>query len=622
MSNGCNYWMVYLPDFSEHTFLLFVTDAQERTSLRDYSQGWAHKLTSAPSFQEAMRRTEEGRTRFALHEVRRKEDTSFWQAITLEHNRRFLGLAASGNIATTKTEKPSPNSQRYARKATGRAARGSQRQLQDYVNLFPQELNRAVLAQLPEVLRDRSIRWLSPLADEDYREYQDNEFLEILGLGSFCKLLADFWPKGGPCWDSLGMIEARNGNEVPIALLVEAKSHIPEMRSQGCQASESSFGKIRKTLDEANNWCGAAPEADWTGPLYQSANRIAYLYFLRHKLSRPCYLINLYFVDDPYRPTSQAEWTQALEAAHRELGLKSPVRGLVEVFLAGKEPIHATLIPSEEEHPRISNESRSASIRVEVLSPDPSDSTPSLTQSAHDSFSAWRDRWQHLASFDGAHLPNPESRIKQVLALWQESIPGKWERERGWDKEKWKASPYRRGDLESPHAGEHTMEREILIDRREKVTLLGEPLLYGINAVPLVCDFSDHGRRANVETDLLLLSCNGAGYRLALCEVKATADHPWFAAVELLRQMRLFLSSHSAQSLMTELGHLPVETANVTMTGLVVAPNDYYSAQGKKANAVAPARMLLSRMRQRYNVDVRLAVWDTEGNSIEEYLGA
>jgi hypothetical protein len=607
--------MLFLPEAAPETFLLFVADSQGRTSLRDYSTGWARKLATAPGFQEAMSKTEEGRTRFALADIRRKEDLPFWQAVTCEHNRRLPARTGSETTAARMQDTPVANAQQRAHKLTGRAARGSQRQLQDYVNLHTQELNQAILAQLPEALRDRSIRWLSPLADEDYREYQDGEFLERLGQGSFSKQLAEFWPRGGPCWDALGVIEPRHGGELPVALLVEAKSHVPEMRSQGCQACMGSLEKIRKALDAAKQWSKAAPEADWTGPLYQAANRIAHLYFFRQRIGRPCFLIHLYFVDDPYRPTSQAEWDQALDAAHQELGLNASVSGLVEAFIPGKTTDEVASNPHGEDcaGSACSLDSSTTLRRLLVKSVAPSQNISPMNR-----FATWRDRWQRLAVFDGAHLPDPDRRLEQLLALWQEPILGKWQREPGWDTDKWKAGPYRRDDLAAPHAGEHTMERTILVNHRAKVTVLGDPLLHGINAVPLVADYSGHGRRADVEADLLLLSRTATGYRLALCELKDGADNAWFAAVELLRQMRLFLSSPSAQSLMTELGHLPADATNVTLTGMVVAPVSYYAARGKKGNAVAPARTLLRRMRQHYNVDVRLAVWDAARSTIHE----
>lgn len=148
MGNGCRYWMLFLPEVAPDTFLLFVADAQDRTSLRDYSAGWARKLAVAPGFQEAMCRTEEGRTRFALSDIRRKEDLSFWQAVTCEHNRRLPARTDSETTAARRQDTPAANAQQREHKLLGRAARGSQRQLQDYVNLFPQELNQAILAQL------------------------------------------------------------------------------------------------------------------------------------------------------------------------------------------------------------------------------------------------------------------------------------------------------------------------------------------------------------------------------------------------------------------------------------------------------------------------------------------
>ncbi len=501
------------------------------------------------------------------------------------------------------------------RKMTGRAARGSQRQLQDYVNQFPEELNQAVLGQMPEALRNRSIRWLSPLAGEDYREYQDGGFLERIGLGAFLPQLAEFWPRYGPCWDGLGLIEPRNAFESPAIILVEAKSHILEMRSQGCQASEVSLARIRQAMKEAKVWCGAEQVSDWTGPLYQSANRIAHLFFIRQRLNRPCFLLNLYFVADPYRSTSQAEWDEALLAVHRELGLSQPVPGLLEVFLPGK------LAPDEKTSVIDSvarDEPQSAVNQIVRSATESADSSKPSMQTTPATFAAWRDHWQKLASFEGAHLPDPESRIEQVLDFWQEPIPGKWQRERGWDTDKWKDSPYRRRDLEVPRAGEHTMEREILIDRRGKITLLGAPLLDGVNALPLSCDFTGGARRGDVEADLLLL-CHAAGsYRLALCEVKASADDPWFAAVESLRQMRLFLSSPAAQSLMVDRGSLPADATDVAVTGLVMAPAAYFSAKGKKGNALAPAHRLFEKMRRHYDIDMRFAVWDVARSTIHE----
>jgi len=58
----------------------------------------------------------------------------------------------------------------------------------------------------------------------------------------------------------------------------------------------------------------------WTGPLYQNANRLAHVYWLRSRGVR-AWLVHLLFTDDPHSPTSAAEWDEALAAADDALGL-------------------------------------------------------------------------------------------------------------------------------------------------------------------------------------------------------------------------------------------------------------------------------------------------------------
>ncbi len=65
---------------------------------------------------------------------------------------------------------------------------------------------------------------------------------------------------------------------------VESKSHISEIYGNECQAGAHSRGRVERALDTAKEWCGADTDADWTGPLYQSANCIAHLYFICERL--------------------------------------------------------------------------------------------------------------------------------------------------------------------------------------------------------------------------------------------------------------------------------------------------------------------------------------------------
>jgi hypothetical protein len=86
----------------------------------------------------------------------------------------------------------------------GRARAGSQRQIQSYVNEHPMELSNAVRHSLS--LGPVELEWVSPISDSKYAEYQDDDFLRVLGLEDLASALREFWPRGGPCWDALARI--------------------------------------------------------------------------------------------------------------------------------------------------------------------------------------------------------------------------------------------------------------------------------------------------------------------------------------------------------------------------------------------------------------------------------
>ncbi len=589
MANGCDYWMVFLPARCPDSFLVFVKDAQDRTSLRNFSTGYASRLPASLTLQEMSRQTADGTTRFHLDstEIRPKDDVSHWQQLTFRLNASLPRIADKPAYSASPSTAPSSSQHRRAasQHTNGRALRGSQRQLQDYVNLHESTLTAAVLAALSEPLQNADIEWISPRAEENYSEYQDYAFLEAVGLHSFARQLRSFWPPSGPCWDALAILRPANPNSLPFAVLVEAKSHIPEVRGGGCQANPQSLSRIQRALEEAKCWCGADPGADWTGPLYQSANRIAHLYFIRHKLNRPCLLVNLYFFGDPYRPTSLEQWQFAVKVSKSELGLTQPIPGLIDIFLPALEVSENT-----------------SAIQAAAIG---------------ETFAAWRDRWSALADFESGSLLDAESRIEKLMALWSLPVPGKWQR--GIDPQLL-ADRYRRKDRLAPHPGEHTIEHRILETHFADVRCLGMQLIDGVNAFPLSCDFAGGGRRANVEADMLLLGRVGDQFRLFVCEVKDEANNPWYAGVEALRQLKLFLESASARNTMVLRGSLPAEAAHPPVTALVLAPRAYFSANGKKGKALALVQMLFREFNNTHQTDLKLAVWDESRRIIEEFV--
>jgi hypothetical protein len=190
--------------------------------------------------------------------------------------------------------------------------------IQYFVNDSPDLLERPIAEALAlGSTRDCRFEWVSPLERFGFLEYRDSEFLRRLGLVGHARELARFWPRMGPCWDALAIVRHKGQRG---ALLVEAKSYPGELRSCGCQAGPRSREKIREALDSTKLWFGVRAGADWMGPLYQSANRLAHLYFLRQVLGVPAWLAHVCFVADPHSPTTEGEWRAAVRQAHQELG--------------------------------------------------------------------------------------------------------------------------------------------------------------------------------------------------------------------------------------------------------------------------------------------------------------
>lgn len=221
----------------------------------------------------------------------------------------------SGGISQWRIEMQIWSSKKHRCSADGSASAGSQRQIQLYVNRHSGMLQRVISDAVGTPL---VIRWVSPVHTDRYREYRDSAFLKVLGLSGHCHGLRQFWPTRGPRWDALGIIESGSGG----VLLLEAKSHVPELFGNGCRAvAASSIRRINESIRAAQNWLHAKPQVDWKGHLYQYANRIAHLYFLREVLGIDAWLANVYFTGDPHSPTSKAEWQEAIAEVKKLLGV-------------------------------------------------------------------------------------------------------------------------------------------------------------------------------------------------------------------------------------------------------------------------------------------------------------
>jgi hypothetical protein len=521
MAFGYEYWMVYLPEFNRESFLLFVHNPTESTKLRDYS-GDKAKVLGQPSRQKVFGATHIGRTRFEAAPHRTTDDYH-WHRETSDHNSRYLSSARSV-LASVIADRIQVQGGVHVRNVTcGRARRGSRRQLQDYVNEHEGVLTTAVIEALPHRFQELGahIRWVSPIAQDDYTEYRDAGFLRAVGLGDSADELATFWPSGAPSWDALAIISDSDGRIRPNVVLVEAKSHIPEIYGSGCQAGTHSRVVIEKALAASKHWCGARTDADWTGPLYQSANRLAHLYFIRERLKRQAWLVNLYFINDPIGPADHVAWNAELQKVKDSLGLTSKVPFTIDLFLPALASDDGFQSPDVGDDPVIADSGSSPpegsgtdELRVPVCSSQDPRATPSAE---NNTFAAWADRWMVLAQYDGPFVPDVSDRVKRLVHCWREPIPGSWLR--GIDPQLM-GRRYRRGDIDGPHRGEHRIEHDILCRSFDSVTCFWNRLIDGVNALPLVRD-AGGARRANVEADMYLLTQSDGPHRLFLCEVKA-----------------------------------------------------------------------------------------------------
>lgn len=137
-----------------------------------------------------------------------------------------------------------------------------------------------------------------------------------------------FWPQTGNAqnWDAVGKINYGDHEEW---LLVEAKAHFGEVKSNCKAKSGESIAKIRIALEKAACAFCDRPMGveDWLSPYYQYANRLAALYFLMRecKPAIPTRLLFIYFSGDQRKegdcPKVEGEWQPVIKAMEEKLGI-------------------------------------------------------------------------------------------------------------------------------------------------------------------------------------------------------------------------------------------------------------------------------------------------------------
>ena len=193
---------------------------------------------------------------------------------------------------------------------------GSLKDIQELVNKNQDLINNLIKKEFPEMINE-NIYWKSPLEEDDFAEYRDNDFIDVIGLDRNEIKIQEFWPERGPQWDALATTSESR------IILVEAKANIREIVSPPSSAGSKSKTHIDQSLNETKIALGVKNYVDWSGKFYQFTNRLAHLYFLRDLHKKPVYLINIYFIGDKsvYGPDTIGEWKAALQVLYSYLGL-------------------------------------------------------------------------------------------------------------------------------------------------------------------------------------------------------------------------------------------------------------------------------------------------------------
>jgi len=194
--------------------------------------------------------------------------------------------------------------------------KGSLKDIQVLINKNQDFLNKLIKSKLND-LKNADIIWTSPIENDDFAEYRDNDFLIKVGLDPLAIQLDKFWPARGPQWDALAKT---NSGQV---ILVEAKANIPEIVSQKTSAKNKSKCLIDYSLNETKHFLNINNDTNWSGKFYQYTNRLAHLYFLREKCNKSAFLINIYFIGDKTvsGPKTEQEWKGALKVLNTYFGI-------------------------------------------------------------------------------------------------------------------------------------------------------------------------------------------------------------------------------------------------------------------------------------------------------------
>ena len=178
-------------------------------------------------------------------------------------------------------------------------------------------------------------------------EWEGLDFLKETDNENVLEKWNDYWPQNGKSqnWDAIAKAKIDNRK---TWIIVEAKAHTDETKSECNAISLESIQMIDKAFKETKQAFGITSENDWKKTYYQYANRMATLHFLLEN-DIPAKLLFIYFFGDKHQhltkgsicPNNEKGWHSSIEEQRIYLGLSKEImkkKGIHEIFLNVVKP--------------------------------------------------------------------------------------------------------------------------------------------------------------------------------------------------------------------------------------------------------------------------------------------
>lgn len=226
--------------------------------------------------------------------------------------------------------------------STGLAIKGSKLRMQQVAN------NSLWSGRLNALLEDE-LQWLSPLAKNNFVEYQLNqdELLKFfMTTSQEVNSIFAFWPRRQPSWDGIAL-----GKQGTLYLFV-AQSHMKEKNGKLAAADPKNRELIRETMQRIQGTYFPKGEFNlWIDGYYQVANKLTFLRMFqeRERILRDLHLrqIRLVFMNFANDVTmgkmaaTEEDWNNHYYGHSLENGTAIP--GLIEL-LTGKRELPRDLL--------------------------------------------------------------------------------------------------------------------------------------------------------------------------------------------------------------------------------------------------------------------------------------